>query len=68
MNRKKFLKSAAVLAGAATITPFASASVLQSKPAKKVTLKKSLGLGMIQEELSLTDKFKLAKDLGFHGV
>ena len=68
MNRKDFIKSAAVLAGAATITPFASASVLQNKPEKKVVLKKSLGLGMIKEELSLTDKFKLAKELGFDGV
>ncbi|MDO5524375.1 MAG: sugar phosphate isomerase/epimerase family protein [Bacteroidia bacterium] len=70
MNKRNFLKSAAVIAGASVITPFASAStsVLQNKPTKKVVLKKSLGLGMIQEELPLTDKFKLAKDLGFHGV
>ncbi|MDD2300755.1 MAG: sugar phosphate isomerase/epimerase [Fermentimonas sp.] len=34
----------------------------------KVVLKKALGLGMITEDLSLTDKFKLAKDIGFDGV
>lgn len=68
MNRKDFLKSAAVIAGASVITPLKSASVMQNKPIKKVVLKKSLGLGMIKEELSLTDKFKLAKDLGFDGV
>lgn len=46
-----------------------SASVLQGNPGKEnVTLKKSLVFGMINEELSLTDKFKLVKDLGFHGV
>ena len=68
MNRKDFIKSAVAIAGAAAVTPFASASVSQSKPKKKVTLKKSLGLGMIKEELSLTDKFKLVKELGFDGV
>lgn len=68
MNRKDFLKSAAVIAGASVVTPLKSASFLQNKTIKKVVLKKSLGLGMIKEELSLTDKFKLAKDLGFDGV
>ena len=70
MNRKEFLKSAAIITGAAAVGPYASASatVLQHKPMRNVALKKSLGLGMIKEELSLTDKFKLAKDLGFDGV
>lgn len=54
--------------GAALVTPMASASVSQAKAASRVTLKKSLGFGMIKEELSLTDKFKLIKDLGFDGV
>lgn len=54
--------------GAALVTPMASTSVSQAKAASRVTLKKSLGFGMIKEELSLTDKFKLIKDLGFDGV
>jgi len=29
---------------------------------------KSLKWGMIQEEMSIMDKFKLVKDLGFHGI
>jgi hexulose-6-phosphate isomerase len=36
--------------------------------AKKVMLKKSLVYGMIEEDLSMADKFKLVKDLGFDGV
>ena len=78
MNKREFIKSAAVIAGASVVTPLTSAvaspastSVSQAKSSqgvKKVTLKKSLGFGMINEELSLTDKFKLVKDLGFHGV
>jgi L-ribulose-5-phosphate 3-epimerase len=69
MNRKNFIKSATLLIGATSVAaPFASATVSQSNPATKVTLKKSLGLGMIKEDLSLGDKFKLVKDLGFDGV
>ena len=70
MNRKEFLKSAAIITGAAAAAPYASASasVFQNSAMRKVALKKSLGLGMIKEELSLTDKFKLVKDLGFDGV
>lgn len=83
MNKRDFLKSAAVIAGATTVSPLiasgmkgssissalASASAKISKQSTgKVTLKKSLGLGMITEDLSLSDKFKLAKDLGFDGV
>lgn len=33
-----------------------------------ISLKKSIGFGMIKEEGSLVDRFKLAKDLGFDGV
>ena len=83
MNKRDFLKSAAVIAGATTVSPLFSSSMKSSSIASelttasakmnnqsngKVTLKKSLGLGMITEDLSLSDKFKLAKDLGFDGV
>ena len=83
MNKRDFLKSAAVIAGATTVSPLFSSGMKSSLIASglttasanlnmqstgKVTLKKSLGLGMITEDLSLSDKFKLAKDLGFDGV
>ena len=75
MNKRDFIKSAAVLAGAATVSPLLSAtdSSTHSSTQGKATLgsvklKKSLGLGMINEDLSLTDKFKLAKELGFDGI
>ncbi|SCD18903.1 xylose isomerase domain-containing protein [Proteiniphilum saccharofermentans] len=77
-SRRQFIKSAAVIAGAAAVNPLSSAvtpsvsgSVWQSgstQGMKKVTLKKSLGFGMIDEKLSLTEKFKLVRDLGFDGV
>ncbi|MDD4801087.1 MAG: sugar phosphate isomerase/epimerase [Proteiniphilum sp.] len=75
MNKRDFIKSAAALSGAAAILPLASAIEPLAKPVAgeknapgNITLKKSLGVGMIREELSLTDKFKLVKDLGFDGV
>lgn len=69
MNRKDFLKSVAIMAGATAINPSsASASIFQEKAEKKTMMKKGLGFGMIKEDLSLTDKFKLIKDLGFDGV
>ncbi len=68
MNRKEFIKSVACMAGAVSMAPVASASVSRVKSGRKVTLKKGLGLGMIKEDLSLADKFKLAKDLGFDGI
>lgn len=75
MNRKDFIKSAAFMAGASIVTPLVSASVLESKSPtlqnhsrEKIVMKKGLHYGMIKEELSMTDKFKLVKDLGFYGV
>lgn len=69
MNRKEFIKSVTLMAGAAALSPSsASASILKNKPQEKTMMKKSLGIDMIKEDLSLTDKFKLIRDLGFHGV
>ncbi len=69
MDRKTFLKSATLMAGAAAlVAPVTSACASPVKPASRVILKKGLGFGMIKEDLSLTDKFKLIKDLGFDGV
>lgn len=69
MNRKDFIKSVGLMAGATAMNPFsASASIFKEKSQKKTAMKKGLGFGMIKEDLSLTDKFKLIKDLGFDGV
>jgi hexulose-6-phosphate isomerase len=69
MDRKTFIRSAAFLAGASAVLPaFAKTSLLHDKTKQGVVLKKGLGYGMIKEDLSLTDKFKLVKDLGFDGI
>lgn len=63
------MKSVAMLAGASTMAPAFTVSASERPSSNdKVTLKKGLGFGMIQEDLSLVDKFKLVKDLGFDGV
>lgn len=70
MERKTFIQTAAVLATGATISPFLKGygKHLIQAPAKTLTLKIGLGYGMIKEDLSLLDKFKLVKDLGFDGI
>ena len=45
-----------------------SDSVIFQEPTLSIKIKKGIGFGMIKEELSLLDKFKLVKDLGFDGV
>ena len=69
MNRKHFIKSTALVAGLSAVSSsFSNASSVQKTAPGSVKLKKGLGFGMIKEDLSLSDKFKLVKDLGFEGV
>ncbi len=64
-DRRTFLKYSA---GAALSAALPSFSVAASPPPTQPLIKKSLKYGMIQEDLSVLDKFKLLKDLGFDGV
>jgi L-ribulose-5-phosphate 3-epimerase len=70
MNRKNFLKTSTGLVAAAALPLSSFTNTNQSKDmnAKKIILKKSLVYGMIDEDLSMAEKFKLVKDLGFDGV
>ncbi|MEL6654595.1 MAG: sugar phosphate isomerase/epimerase family protein, partial [Bacteroidota bacterium] len=63
MTRKAFLKHTALAAGALAIAPAMNAHT-SARPLRY----KSLKFGMIQEDLSIMDKFKLVQDLGFDGV
>ncbi|RMG26199.1 MAG: sugar phosphate isomerase/epimerase [Bacteroidetes bacterium] len=65
MNRKTFLK---YTAAAMTATALAPATLGRMRAPSQPLIKKSLKYGMIKEDLSILDKFKLVKDLGFHGV
>ncbi len=70
MERKTFIKAATLLATGATLSPLLNgyAKPISELPTQALPLKKGLGFGMIEEDLSLVDKFKLAKDLGFDGI
>ncbi|MCE7066544.1 sugar phosphate isomerase/epimerase [Dyadobacter sp. CY326] len=84
MQRRDFLKNSALAAtgaavGAATVgnASAANASLLTNPGSPIITpagtlarpmVKKSLMWGMVKEDLSVMDKFKLLKDLGYDGV
>ncbi len=70
MNRKEFLALSTSAAAAAMLRPSALAGKTgnTAKPARPLKIKKALKFGMVKERLSILDKFKLLKDLGFDGV
>ena len=64
-NRRNFIKHAA----GATLALATMPELLCSQPlSNRPLIKKSLKYGMIKEDLSVMDKFKLVKDLGFDGI
>ncbi len=69
MDRKDFIRSTMLMAGVSTVGgPLVRAADPSAPAGHPVILKKSIGYDMIREDLSLTGKFKLAKDLGFDGL
>ncbi|KAA0991513.1 sugar phosphate isomerase/epimerase [Dyadobacter sp. UC 10] len=69
MQRREFIKSAAMATSAMAVTSsVVSGAALQTAPLAKPMIKKSLKWGMVKEDLSVMDKFKLLKDLGYDGV
>ncbi len=66
MQRKDFIKSLGILA-ATSLSSNVIGNTLKVK-GNSLKIKKGLGFWMIKEELSLLDKFKLVKDLGFDGI
>ena len=70
MKRREFLNSATT-AAALTATAGLSFPRIHAEAARKPERKpilKSLKFGMVREKLSIMDKFKLLKDLGYDGV
>ncbi|GAB3923383.1 sugar phosphate isomerase/epimerase family protein [Larkinella terrae] len=79
MQRREFLKNGSLAAVGGFVVTENLPKVIESvsgtfvNPAKKPVVaqpmvKKSLKWGMVKEDLSILDKFKLLKDLGFDGV
>jgi len=70
-TRRTFLKQSAVatasLAFLSNISCASPTTKIIATPSQPL-LKKSLKFGMIKEDLSVLDKFKLVKDLGFDGI
>jgi hexulose-6-phosphate isomerase len=65
MNRRQFIQAGGVLiAGAAAPALVKSVSAQQSEG----RMSKAVGWGMIDRSLSVEDRFRLAKDVGFAGV
>lgn len=67
MKRKDFLKLGLGTLGYAVISPSLAGINLKSDSLKP-RLKKSLKFGMVEMDMSIMDKFRLLKDLGFDGV
>ena len=69
-TRRTFLKQSAVATASLAFLSNACATPtpkITTKPTQPL-IKKSLKFGMIKEDLSILDKFKLVKDLGFDGI
>ncbi len=65
MNRRQFIQAGSILIAGAT-----AQAVIKSAPAQESTgrIRKAVGWGMIDRSLSVEDRFRLAKDVGFAGV
>jgi hexulose-6-phosphate isomerase len=68
LTRRGFLSKSAQCTMAAAALPLMPGFAVAPGPRVRPAYKKSLKIGMVQEPLSVTDKFKLLKDLGFDGV
>ena len=68
INRRHFLKqSSIVFTGISLATMMEELSFADAGPSE-VRYKKALGYTMIKEDLSVEDKLKLVKDVGFEGI
>jgi len=68
MDRRSFVCHSISGALALSLGPACTTTKNIAVPPPLGLHKKSLKWGMIKEDLSILDKFKLIKDLGFHGV
>ncbi|HRE50719.1 MAG TPA: sugar phosphate isomerase/epimerase family protein [Flavitalea sp.] len=66
MQRRTFIKNSSLIAAGASIG-FPTTAFTQPR-ASKLKIKKSLKIEMVKDELSIMDKFKMLKELGYDGV
>jgi hexulose-6-phosphate isomerase len=67
-TRRSFLQATGISLVAASFPVSRLAAQAESPPKDKPQLKKAVKIGMIQEPISLLEKFKLLKELGYDGV
>ncbi|MEJ2076909.1 MAG: sugar phosphate isomerase/epimerase [Acidobacteriota bacterium] len=68
LERRTFLGVSSAGLVSAALSRAGTAAVQGETEPKTVRYKKALKFGMVKEDLSVEDKFKLLKDLGFNGV
>ena len=73
LNRRRFLKQSSIVALGGVFPGTGSAisgasSLMVSETASASTLKKGACIGVLPPELSVLERFKLAKELGFEGI
>ena len=68
MDRKDFLKLGLGVSGLAMASPSLAVFNLSLDRYARPKLKKCLKFGMVEAKISIEDKFRLLKDLGFDGV
>lgn len=67
MDRRDFIRTGGLVAAGLSM-PWGENPLAATPKVAPPMVKKSLKIGMVKENLSLLDKFKLLKDIGFDGV
>lgn len=69
-DRRTFVKTSAIAAATASVIPgvATAAAPVVPEPSLQGRLYKTLKIGMVKVDGTLTDKFNAAKEAGFHGI
>lgn len=68
ISRRYFVQKSGLFLAGTAVSATLSRPALAKSDNSKARFKKALGLTMIKEDLSLEDKLKLIKDVGFEGI
>ncbi|MDD4871276.1 MAG: sugar phosphate isomerase/epimerase [Kiritimatiellae bacterium] len=68
INRRRFIQASSLFLGSVSVSSLLGKISQAQTGEAGGRIKKALGWDMIQEKLSVEDKFRLAKDVGFEGV
>lgn len=69
INRRRFAQGAAAIGAISAISPYSTlTNLLAAEPSAKRTIYKSLKIGMVRVNGSLTEKFRAAQEAGFDGI